>query len=83
MRARSASSVPTGSSEEGRIRFDQLVPGEETLQKIADRLEESRIIGTRVIVEPPVYSGITISEAPGAAAHLRDPPPGGRFARPV
>ena len=29
----------------GRLRFDQLVPNADTLQKITDRLEESRVIG--------------------------------------
>jgi hypothetical protein len=47
-------------SELGRLRFDQLVPNPDTLQKITDRLEESRVIGTRAIVEPPVYRGITV-----------------------
>src|SRR2546427_84835 len=45
---------------DGRLRFEQLVPAEETLQRIARRLEESRVIGTRVLVEPPVYRGVTV-----------------------
>jgi hypothetical protein len=52
--------VPSAVSEAGRLRFDQLVPNPDTLQKITDRLEESRVIGTRAIVEPPVYRGITV-----------------------
>jgi predicted phage baseplate assembly protein len=53
--------VPAAAGHEGSwLRFDQLVPSEETLQKITDRLEESRVIGTRAIVEPPVYRGITV-----------------------
>jgi predicted phage baseplate assembly protein len=52
--------VPSAVSEAGRLRFDQLVPSPDTLQKITDRLEESRVIGTRAIVEPPVYRGITV-----------------------
>ena len=52
--------VPSAVSEQGRLRFDQLVPNEDTLQKITDRLEESRVIGTRAIIEPPVYRGITV-----------------------
>jgi len=52
--------VPAASGQDGRLRFEQLVPNEETLQKITDRLEESRVIGTRAIVEPPVYRGITV-----------------------
>jgi hypothetical protein len=36
------------------------VPNPDTLQKVTDRLEEARVIGTRAIVEPPVYRGITV-----------------------
>jgi predicted phage baseplate assembly protein len=52
--------VPSAVSEQGRLRFDQLVPSEDTLQTITDRLEECRVIGTRAQVEPPVYRGITV-----------------------
>ena len=52
--------VPAAMSEQGRLRFDQLVPSEDTLQTITDRLEECRVIGTRANVEPPVYRGITV-----------------------
>ena len=52
--------VPAAVSEQGRLRFDQLVPNEDTLQKVTDRLEEARVIGTRANVEPPVYRGITV-----------------------
>jgi predicted phage baseplate assembly protein len=52
--------VPAAGSNDGRLRFEQLVPGEETLQRIAHRLDESRVIGTRVLVEPPIYRGVTV-----------------------
>ena len=52
--------VPAAGSNDGRLRFEQLVPAEETLHRIAHRLDESRVIGTRVIVEPPVYRGVTV-----------------------
>jgi predicted phage baseplate assembly protein len=52
--------VPAAVAEQGRLRFDQLVPNPDTLQKVTDRLEECRVIGTRAIVEPPVYRGITV-----------------------
>jgi predicted phage baseplate assembly protein len=52
--------VPTAVTRDGWLRFDQLVPSEETLQTITDRLEECRVIGTRAIVEPPVYRGVTV-----------------------
>ena len=79
-----SSIVPSAVSERGRLRFDQLVPNPDTLQKITDRLEESRVIGTRAIVEPPVYRGITVvAQAQGAPARQPDPAPGGRAARAV
>ena len=52
--------VPAAVAEQGRLRFDQLVPNPDTLQKVTDRLEECRVIGTRAIVEPPIYRGITV-----------------------
>ena len=50
------------------------MPAEETLQRIGKRLEETRVIGTRVLVEPPVYRGVTV------VAKLR-PRPGANPAR--
>jgi predicted phage baseplate assembly protein len=52
--------VPSVPSPDGRIAFEQLVPPEATLQRITDRLEETRLIGTRVAIEPPVYRGVTV-----------------------
>jgi predicted phage baseplate assembly protein len=53
--------VPAAADDEqGRLRFEQLVPSDETLQRIAEYLGERRIIGARVVVEPPVYQGITV-----------------------
>jgi len=66
--------VPAAGSQDGRLRFEQLVPAEETLQRISRRLDESRVIGTRVMVEPPVYRGVTV------VAKLR-PRPGANPAR--
>ena len=50
--------VPDG--EHGGLEFGSLVPGEATLQRIAAYLDERRMIGARVSVEPPRYQGITI-----------------------
>ena len=66
--------VPAGGDDERAVRvlvvpavgenvdlgFEQLVPNEATLAAIAGYLEERRVIGVRVIVEPPVYQGITV-----------------------
>lgn len=53
--------VPSAVEDEpGRLRFEQLVPSDETLARIAAYLDERRVLGARVVVEPPVYQGITI-----------------------
>jgi predicted phage baseplate assembly protein len=52
--------VPAAPAEAGRLHFEQLVPSDDTLARVAGRLDEARVVGTRVIVEPPVYRGITI-----------------------
>ncbi|HVH64962.1 MAG TPA: putative baseplate assembly protein [Candidatus Acidoferrum sp.] len=52
--------VPAAGSNDGRLRFEQLVPAEETLQHISRRLDQARVIGTRIVVEPPVYRGVTV-----------------------
>jgi predicted phage baseplate assembly protein len=52
--------VPAAPQEEGRIEFPELVPSEDTLQRISERLDEVRLIGTRVSVEPPSYRGVTV-----------------------
>ena len=46
--------------EDRDLGFEQLVPSEETLAAIAAYLDERRIVGVQVIVEPPVYQGITV-----------------------
>ncbi len=52
--------VPAVASDRGRIRFEQLVPAQQTLERVTRRLDETRLVGTRVIVEPPVYRGVTV-----------------------
>jgi predicted phage baseplate assembly protein len=53
--------VPAVSEDElGRLVFDQLLPAEETLQKIKTFLAERRMVGARVLVEPPEYQGVTV-----------------------
>ena len=52
--------VPAAAAGSSRLRFEQLKPSPETVSKIARRLDECRVIGTRVHVQPPNYSGITI-----------------------
>ncbi|MGI8664484.1 MAG: putative baseplate assembly protein [Jatrophihabitans sp.] len=52
--------VPAASMTAGRLNFEELVPQPEMLQRIADRLEQVRLIGTRLLIEPPRYRGITV-----------------------
>jgi predicted phage baseplate assembly protein len=58
--------VPAVPTVDARLTFDQLVPAEETLDRITKRLDESRLLGTRVVVEPPAYRGATIVARLGA-----------------
>ncbi len=53
--------VPDVVADEGdRIRFEQLFPPEQMLSAIAGELNQRRMLGTRVLVEPPYYQGVTI-----------------------
>jgi predicted phage baseplate assembly protein len=52
--------VPAVAAERDRIRFPDLVPDEQTLRAVAERLDAVRTVGTRVLVEPPRYRGLTV-----------------------
>lgn len=52
--------VPAVTADHGRIHFEDLVPAAETLQRISAALDKVRLVGTRVIVEPPKYRGVTV-----------------------
>ena len=49
-----------GPDENGRLRFADLVPPEPVLARITEYLDERRIVGARLAVEPPFYQGITV-----------------------
>jgi len=51
--------VPSIASE-GAVRFEALLPSEATLARVARRLDGSRLLGTRIAIEPPVYRGVTV-----------------------
>ena len=53
--------VPAVGDATGRLGFEKLLPADETLQVIRDRLESCRTIGARLIVEPPEYQGVTVA----------------------
>jgi predicted phage baseplate assembly protein len=46
--------------EDDRLRFESLIPPEALVRTIAEHLERRRVIGARVVVEPPAYQGVTI-----------------------
>ena len=52
--------VPAAAMRDGRILFENLVPPEPTLSRIAARLNQARVVGTRVVLEPPLYRGVTV-----------------------
>ncbi|MDP9465190.1 MAG: putative baseplate assembly protein [Actinomycetota bacterium] len=52
--------VPAAPIVDGQIRFEHLVPSEETMARILNALDSARLVGTRVIIEPPVYQGVTV-----------------------
>lgn len=52
--------VPDASDESGRLRFEDLVPSEEILAQITGDLDARRIVGTRLLIEPPFYQGMTV-----------------------
>jgi predicted phage baseplate assembly protein len=52
--------VPAAPVDNGKIRFEDLVPGADTLERIRERLDAVRLLGTRVVIEPPLYRGVTV-----------------------
>ncbi|MFJ8311795.1 MULTISPECIES: putative baseplate assembly protein [unclassified Streptomyces] len=61
----------------GRLRFEQLVPGDELLGRVTSFLDERRPLGTRLAVGPPFYQGVTVVATLHAfraakADHVRD-----------
>ncbi|MFJ9929149.1 putative baseplate assembly protein [Streptomyces misionensis] len=69
--------VPDAVADDGdRLRFEQLIPSDQVLAAITGSLDERRLIGTRLVVEPPVYQGVTVvarlATAPGDTDRVRD-----------
>ncbi|MGD9997628.1 MAG: putative baseplate assembly protein [Ilumatobacteraceae bacterium] len=69
--------VPAAPIVDGKIRFEHLVPNESTMQRILETLENARLVGTRIIIEPPVYQGVTVvaqvkAKPKFSAARVRD-----------
>jgi predicted phage baseplate assembly protein len=71
--------VPRVTPDElGRLAYEDLAhPPEDLLRRVAGDLDARRLVGTRLVVEPPVYRGVTvvarIRALPGAVAgEVRD-----------
>ncbi|MEU4930035.1 putative baseplate assembly protein [Streptomyces yokosukanensis] len=65
--------VPDAVADDGdRLRFEQLIPSDQVLAAITESLEERRLLGTRLVVEPPVYQGVTVVARLAAAPEDTD-----------
>ncbi len=60
--------VPATGDGTSRRPFADLQPAEDTLRRVAAAIEDRRVIGAQVLVEPPVFRGLTV------VAHLRSLP---------
>ena len=52
--------VPALGADVGRVPFDALTPHDATLRRVAKALDERRVLGARIVIEPPAYQGITV-----------------------
>ncbi len=64
--------VPVVGDDPSALAFGDLVPADETLQRVAAALDARRLLGTRLVVEPPSYQGVTVV-ARVSCAPLADP----------
>jgi predicted phage baseplate assembly protein len=64
--------VPAAAADEtGRVRFEDLVPSDDVLERITRYLDERRAVGARLLVEPPFYQGVTVVTQLTALARAR------------
>jgi predicted phage baseplate assembly protein len=52
--------VPSAPTDGGRVALEDLVPSDESMTRIAQRLDETRVAGVTVLLEPPRYRGVTV-----------------------
>jgi predicted phage baseplate assembly protein len=69
--------VPAAAASGGRLRWEQLIPSEETVRAISSRLDDCRPIGARVLVQAALYRGVTVvarlrARAGGRTAGLQE-----------
>lgn len=61
--------VPSVDTPDGRIRLEDLLPSEEACAAIQAYLDERRLVGTRVRVEPAQYTGVRVKARITAESH--------------
>lgn len=61
--------VPSVDSPDGRIRLEDLLPSDEACAAIQAYLDERRLVGTRVRVEPAQYTGVRVRARITAEPH--------------
>ena len=61
--------VPSVTSPDGRMRLDDLLPSDEACATIQSHLDERRLVGTRVRVEPAQYTGVRVRARVSAEGH--------------
>jgi predicted phage baseplate assembly protein len=52
--------VPEDPQQTARFALEHLRPREETLALVRANLDQRRLVGTRVVIEPPLYQGVTV-----------------------
>ncbi len=52
--------VPAVIGDPSAVEFEQFLLDDELLEKVREKLEQTRLIGTRVLIEPPLYQGVTV-----------------------
>jgi predicted phage baseplate assembly protein len=61
--------VPSVDSTDGRLRLEDLLPSDEACATIQAYLDERRLVGTRVRVEPAQYTGLRVRARISAEPH--------------
>ncbi|QJW34869.1 putative baseplate assembly protein [Cellulosimicrobium protaetiae] len=59
------------ADDDGRRRFEDLVPDPDLLARVVEHLEPRRTLGARVVVEPPRYQGVTVVARVSARSRAR------------
>jgi predicted phage baseplate assembly protein len=53
--------IPNVETDDRELRFEQLMPSVETINRIRAYLDRRRVIGVRVLVSPPRYHAVTVA----------------------